>query len=54
MAKGAVDMDSEFCLYTVGLGSKDRMNLVIDEADLVLFSLILRISARRVRLCVLI
>jgi acetolactate synthase-1/2/3 large subunit len=36
MAKGAVDMDSDFCLYTVGLGSKDRMNLVIDEADLVL------------------
>ncbi|MDG2175154.1 MAG: acetolactate synthase large subunit [Gammaproteobacteria bacterium] len=36
MAKGAVDMDSDFCLFTVGLGSKDRMNLVIDEADLVL------------------
>jgi acetolactate synthase-1/2/3 large subunit len=36
MAKGAVDMDSEYCLYTVGLGSKDRMNLVLDEADLVL------------------
>ena len=36
MAKGAVDMDRDYCLYTVGLGSKDRMNLVIDEADLVL------------------
>jgi acetolactate synthase-1/2/3 large subunit len=36
MAKGAVDMDSDFSLFTVGLGSKDRMNLVIDEADLVL------------------
>ncbi len=36
MAKGAVDMDADYCLYTVGLGSKDRMNLVIDEADLVL------------------
>ncbi len=36
MAKGAVDMDEDYCLYTVGLGSKDRMNLVIDEADLVL------------------
>ncbi len=36
MAKGAVDMDAEYCLYTVGLGSKDRMNLVIDEADLVI------------------
>lgn len=36
MAKGAVDMDSDHCLYTVGLGNKDRMNLVIDEADLVI------------------
>lgn len=36
MAKGAVDMDSDYCLYTVGLGSKDRMNLVLDEADLVI------------------
>ena len=36
MAKGAVDVDAEYCLYTVGLGSKDRMNLVIDEADLVI------------------
>ena len=36
MAKGAVDMDADYCLYTVGLGNKDRMNLVIDEADLVL------------------
>jgi len=36
MAKGAVDMDADYCLYTVGLGSGDRMNLVINEADLVL------------------
>ena len=36
MAKGAVDMDADYCLYTVGLGSKDRINLVLDEADLVL------------------
>ena len=36
MAKGSVDMDADYCLYTVGLGSKDRMNLVIDEADLVI------------------
>ena len=36
MAKGAVDMDADYCLYTVGLGTKDRMNLVIDEADLVI------------------
>lgn len=36
MAKGAVDMDADYCLYTVGLGSKDRTNLIIDQADLVL------------------
>ena len=36
MAKGAVDMDADYCLYTVGLGSRDRMNLVIDDADLVI------------------
>ncbi|MEQ9450038.1 MAG: acetolactate synthase large subunit, partial [Pseudomonadales bacterium] len=36
MAKGAVDMDADYCMYTVGLGSKDRMNLIIDEADLVI------------------
>ena len=36
MAKGAVDVDAEYCLYTVGLGSKDRTNLIIDDADLVL------------------
>jgi acetolactate synthase-1/2/3 large subunit len=36
MAKGCVDMDAEYCLYTVGLGSKDRTNLIIDEADLIL------------------
>lgn len=36
MAKGAVDCDSPHCLYTVGLGTKDIMNLAIDDADLVL------------------
>ena len=36
MAKGAVDMDADYCLYTVGLGSKDRTNMIIDEADLVI------------------
>ncbi len=36
MAKGAVDMDAEYCLYTIGLGSKDLPTLVIDEADLVI------------------
>ncbi len=36
MAKGAVDMDADYCLYTIGLGSKDLPTLVIDEADLVI------------------
>lgn len=36
MAKGAVDMDSEYCLFTVGLGSKDLPTIAIDEADLVI------------------
>ena len=36
MAKGSVDMDADYCLYTVGLGSKDRVSQVIDDADLVI------------------
>ncbi|MBT8085789.1 MAG: acetolactate synthase large subunit [Woeseia sp.] len=36
MAKGCVDMDAEYCLYTIGLGSKDRLSLAVDEADLVI------------------
>ncbi len=36
MAKGAVDVDAPYCLYTVGPGTKDRMNYAIDEADVVL------------------
>ncbi|MDT0634641.1 acetolactate synthase large subunit [Spectribacter hydrogenoxidans] len=36
MAKGAVDMDADYCLYTVGLGSKDLPTLAIDESDLVI------------------
>ena len=36
MAKGCVDMDADYCLFTVGLGTRDRMNLVIDDADLVI------------------
>ena len=36
MAKGCVDMDEDYCLYTVGLGSKDRIAQVIDDADLVI------------------
>jgi len=36
MAKGSVDMDAPYSLYTVGLGSKDRVSLAIDDADLVI------------------
>ena len=36
MAKGAVDRDSEYCLFTVGLGAKDLPTVIIDEADLVI------------------
>jgi len=36
MAKGCVDMDEDYCLYTVGLGSKDRISMAIDDADLVI------------------
>jgi acetolactate synthase-1/2/3 large subunit len=36
MAKGCVDMDSDYCLFTIGLGSKDIPTQVIDEADLVI------------------
>ena len=36
MAKGCVDMDADYCLYTAGLGTKDIPNLAIDDADLVI------------------
>ncbi|MEM9741442.1 MAG: acetolactate synthase large subunit [Pseudomonadota bacterium] len=36
MAKGAVAMTADQCLFTVGLGTKDLTNLAIDDADLVL------------------
>ena len=36
MAKGAVDMDADYCLYTIGLGTKDIPTLAIDSADLVI------------------
>lgn len=36
MAKGCVDMDADYCLYTIGLGTKDRISFAIDEADLVI------------------
>lgn len=36
MAKGAVDMDSDYCLYTIGLQAKDLPSCAIDAADLVI------------------
>jgi acetolactate synthase-1/2/3 large subunit len=36
MGKGAVDMDSDYCLFTAGLGTKDVVNRAIDDADLVI------------------
>jgi len=36
MAKGCVDMDADYCLYSVGLGSKDWVSKAIDDADLII------------------
>ena len=36
MAKGCVDMDADYCLYTIGLGSKDRVAKAVDDADLII------------------
>jgi acetolactate synthase-1/2/3 large subunit len=36
MAKGAVDMDADYCLYTIGLSSRDHVSQVIDGADLII------------------
>lgn len=36
MAKGAVDCDADYCLFTVGLGSKDLPTVLIDEADVII------------------
>jgi acetolactate synthase-1/2/3 large subunit len=36
MAKGAVDHTKDYCLYTIGLGSKDVGACAIDAADLVI------------------
>lgn len=36
MAKGCVDMDADYCLYTIGLGQKDIPVLAVEDADLVL------------------
>jgi len=36
MAKGCIDRDADYCLYTIGLGSKDFVSCAIDAADLVI------------------
>lgn len=36
MAKGCVDMDADYCLYTIGLGAKDIVACAVDAADLVI------------------
>ena len=36
MGKGAIPMDDEHCLYTMGLGMGDYNNLAFDTADLVI------------------
>jgi acetolactate synthase I/II/III large subunit len=36
MGKGCVDMDADYCLFTIGLGNKDFPTLAIDDADLVI------------------
>ncbi|OED50979.1 acetolactate synthase [Endozoicomonas sp. (ex Bugula neritina AB1)] len=36
MAKGCVDVDAEYCLYTIGLGRKDLVACAVDSSDLVI------------------
>lgn len=36
MAKGCVDMDADYCLYTIGLQAKDLVACAMDDADVVL------------------
>jgi acetolactate synthase-1/2/3 large subunit len=36
MAKGSVDMDAEYCLFTIGLQGRDYPALAVQEADLVI------------------
>ncbi|MEE8475584.1 MAG: acetolactate synthase large subunit [Myxococcota bacterium] len=36
MAKGCVDMDAEYCLFTIGLQAKDLVSCAIDAADVVI------------------
>jgi len=36
MAKGCVDMDADYCLYTIGLQARDVVACALDKADVVL------------------
>ena len=36
MAKGCVDMDADYCLYTIGLQARDLVSLAVEGADLVI------------------
>lgn len=36
MAKGCVDMDADYCLYTIGLQSRDFSYLALEAADLII------------------
>ena len=36
MAKGCVDMNADYCLYTIGLGAKDIPAYAIDNSDLII------------------
>ncbi len=36
MAKGCVDMDADYCLYTIGLQAKDVVACALDAADVVI------------------
>ena len=36
MAKGCVDMDADYCLYTIGLQAKDVVTCAVDAADVVI------------------
>jgi acetolactate synthase-1/2/3 large subunit len=35
MAKGCVDMDADYCLFTIGLQSRDWVTHAVEEADLI-------------------
>ena len=36
MAKGCVDMDADYCLFTIGLGAKDLVACALDASDLII------------------